>query len=381
MPDSFKLTQESQLFLQDAIKQINSLSPDFVLFGGDQVDLVGDDEVNWQLFIDIAQSLNCPWSFILGERDVSGPVPVDKLRTYGRDWKGKGLEGDKTYWSQDLIPGVHLIGLDTSRANSSTGDLSAEQLTWLEQDLEACRRGIVIVASHHPLLPPAPYDGGPPWDDYIVPQGATAREILNKSPYVRLAVSGHVYVSKIEREKDIWYVSSPALDVFPCAFRFFRVGSDGIIVETYQIDFPALVKKARNCLASSTLAFHYNSSHPATFLDVAEGTREDQNAQLPFARNRGIEAIKRRNPPKQEAPKPEKKKRRSFFKRNKGEESKPAQDASARSPGGKGEQLKPSGEKPENLKHPAGDRSNDEAIPQDGAKTDTPESIETPAKE
>jgi hypothetical protein len=302
LPDSYKLTQESQLFLQDAVKQLNHLNLDFVLFGGDQVDLVGEDEVNWQLFIDIVQGLNCPWSFILGERDVSGSIAVDKLKTYGRDWKGKGLSGNQPYWSQDIVSGVHLIGLDTSVPNSEMGELSAEQLAWLQDDLNQHKRQFVIVASHHPLLPPDPYDGGPPWDDYLVPQAATAREILASSPYVRLALSGHIYANKIQRERDIWYLSCPSLDVFPCSFKVLHVDADGTTVETYQIDYPALVKKARSTLASSNIALHYNRAHPAAFLEVAEGSREDQNGRLPFASGRSIEAIKRRNPVKQEAP-------------------------------------------------------------------------------
>jgi len=302
VPDSFKLTQESQLFLQNAVKQINALNPDFVIFGGDQVDCVGEEEANWQLFIDIVQSLKCPWFFILGERDVWGERPIDKLKTYGRDWKGKGLVGDKSYWSQDVLPKVHLIGLDTSLASSTVGELSSEQLSWLQQDLDGHNQDFIIVTSHHPLLPPAPFDGGPPWDDYVVRQGANAREILNSSNGVRLALSGHVYTSKIEREKDIWYVSCPGLDVFPCAFRYFLVDQHGITVETYQIDYPALVKKARNSLASSTLAFHYDSQRPNSFLDIAQGTREDQNARLPLLSGQPLEAIKRRNLPTSEPP-------------------------------------------------------------------------------
>jgi Icc protein len=301
--DTYKLTQESQLFLQDAVKQLNHLNLDFVLFGGDQVDLVGEDEANWQLFIDIVQSLNCPWAFILGERDVSGTIPVDKLKTYGRDWKGKGLTGNQPYWSQDILSGVHLIGLDTSVANSEMGELSSEQLAWLQEDLNQHKRQFVIVASHHPLLPPDPYDGGPPWDDFLVPQAASAREILNSSPYVRLAISGHIYADKVQREKDIWYLSCPSLDVYPCAFKVFHVDAQAVTVATYQVDYPALVKKARLALAASTIAFHYNRAHSAAFLEVAEGAREEQNARLPFASGQSIEPAKRRNPVKQEAPK------------------------------------------------------------------------------
>ena len=73
MPDSFRLLQESQLFLQDAVKGLNRDKLDFVLFGGDNIEFPGKDDENWQLFIDIAQSLSCPWNFVLGEQDVSGP--------------------------------------------------------------------------------------------------------------------------------------------------------------------------------------------------------------------------------------------------------------------------------------------------------------------
>jgi len=280
LPDSYRLTQESQLFLQDAVKQINSLGVDFVIFGGDQVEHPGEDEKNWQLFIDIAQGLNCPWQFVLGETDVSGISAVDKLRTYGRDWKGRGLAGDKPYWSMDILPNVHVVGLDTSRANSTEGFVSTEQLTWLQEDLKNARNRFVFVVSHHPLLPPAPFDSGPPWDEYLVPQAPNVREVLNTSTDVKLAISGHVNITKIEREKNIWYVSSPSLVVYPCAFRVFRINSDHIDVETFGINYPALIKKARANLAVSRLAYNYNSSKPVTFLDIAYGDKLDNDATL-----------------------------------------------------------------------------------------------------
>jgi len=283
VPDSFKLTQESQLFLQNAIKQINELGVDFVVFGGDQVETPGNDDKNWNLFLDIAQGLSMPWYFVLGERDVSGIVPADKIKTYGPDWKRRDLKADLSYWSFDYSPGVHLIGLDTSKANSDEGVLAQEQLTWLQSDLNDSKNKFTIVFSHHPLLAPQPFDSGPPWDRYLVPQGASAREILNSSNGVRLVVNGHIHTSKIQRERDIWYVSSPSLDVYPCEFRTFRINPENIEVESYQVDYPALVKKAKSELATSRMAFDYSSGRPATFLSIADGEHLDQIACLPIA--------------------------------------------------------------------------------------------------
>ncbi len=232
--DSYEMLQESQLFLQDVVKTLNSEKLDFVIFGGDQVETPGKDDSNWQLFLDVVQSLTPPWTFVLGEKDVSGPRVVDKMKMYGGDWTSKGIKTEKPYWSQTPLQGVHLIGLDTSRANVPTGDISNEQLAWLKADLVKNTKKFTIVFSHHPLLPPPPFDGGPPWDDWILPQGPNVREILGSSHYVRLALSGHVHMSKIQQERDIWYVSNPSLGAFPCAFRIFHVTADDVTIETYQ---------------------------------------------------------------------------------------------------------------------------------------------------
>ncbi len=279
MPDSYKLLQESQLFLQDAIKGLNRDKLDFVLFGGDNVEVPGKDEENWQLFVDTAQSLNCPWNFVIGEQDVSGPVAVNKMDLYGGDWKGKGMTSGHPYWSYDPATNVHVVGLDTTQSNSSIGIISESQLSWFKGDLGDNRNKFTIVLSHHPLLPPNPFDSGGVWDDYICPQGPSAREILGSHPDVRLALSGHVHVNQIQQEKDVWYVSSPSLAVYPCAYRIFRVTPQSVTVETYQVSFPALVKKARKQVESWSLPYKYNSK-VQPFCELLEGAKEDQNVRL-----------------------------------------------------------------------------------------------------
>ena len=321
-PDSYKMLQESQLFLQDVVKSLNDKNVAFTIFGGDNVEGPGRDDTNWQLFIDVVQSLNSPWNFVLGETDVSGIAPVDKMRTYGPDWKGKGIESKKSYWSQDPLSGVHMIGLDTSRANLNTGDFGRAQAEWLKEDLQLHQRRFTMVFSHHPLLPPSPYDSGPPWDDYIVPNGDNAREIFATSKYVRLVVNGHVHVSKVQQENNIWYVSSPSLAVYPCAYRLFHVAPDAITIETYHVSFPALIKKAKNAFISCALAYKYSSSKPASFALLAEGSRLDSEVSLPLVPGKPIQTIEKK---KQAKPKKEKPKKTDSKK-----EKKPAQESKSK---------------------------------------------------
>lgn len=283
LPDSLKLLQESQLFLQDVVKSINEQKVDFVIFCGDQVEGPGRDETFWQLFIDIMAPLNCPWYFVLGECDVSGPPAVERMVTYGPDFKGKGLTSGNSYWSTDPVPGVHLIGLDTAKANSETGELSSAQMNWLKQDLNSNKGKLTIVVSHHPLLAPPPYDGGPPFEEYTVVQGASAREILGACLDVRLAISGHVPINKIQRERNIWYVSCPPVDIYPCEYKLFHVDPQGITVETLGVRYEALVKKAKKVMVNSRLAFQYSNHKPDTFLKLAEGNELDRAAFLSLA--------------------------------------------------------------------------------------------------
>lgn len=294
-PDSsFKMLQESQLFLQESIKAINSLKPDFVIFGGDQVEGPGKDDKNWQLFIDLAQGLHCPWYFVLGESDTIAKPPADKMKTFGLDWKGRGNIGTTPYWSADPMPGLHLIGLDTSISNTSAGELDEDQLKWLKSDLTANRGKFTIVVSHHPLLAPPPYDGGSPWDEYVLPNGADAREVLATSPDVRMVLSGHLYLNKIQLENNVFHISNAGLNVYPCQYKYFSVNKTGIMMQSFEVPFPALIKKANKALAASSLSSKYNRQKSDAILALCEGEEQDQNAFMSLGSNKTVRALSKK---------------------------------------------------------------------------------------
>lgn len=280
-PDSgYKLLQESQLFLQESIKAINGLNPDFVIFGGDQVEQPGINDANWQLFVDLVQGLNAPWSFVLGEQDASGRIIPDKMRCYGPDWKGKGITTNTSYWSLSPVANVLFIGLDSSVPNSNTGEIGHTQLDWLKAELEANKGKFTIIFCHHPLLPPPPYDGGPPWDEFILSNGADVREIIGVYEDVKMVVNGHLYLNKVQQERHIYHVSCAAMDIYPCQFKLFKVSPDSISMESITVNFPALVKKGYKSMVSSNLAFKYDQRRPNRIIDLVEGSKEDQNCTL-----------------------------------------------------------------------------------------------------
>lgn len=281
-PDSHILYHESQIFLQEAVKNINQLDVDFVIFGGDQVETPGKSDENWNLFIDVVQNLNCPWNFILGDRDIGGIKIVDKMRTFGVDWKGKGIDNPFPWWSTNPAPNVHLVGLDTSKNGSKKGFVPQEQLVWLKDDLARNFSKFTIVFSHHPIFSPPPFDGASPWSNYALEEAGAVKEVLAGSPYVKLCLSGHVLVNKLSREGGIYFVSSSGLTSYPCTFKVFRVNPDDIFMETYQIGFKSLVQKSEDALKQSNLAYYYDKSKPKQYLKVAEGSKVDWDAELPL---------------------------------------------------------------------------------------------------
>lgn len=280
--DTYYLYNESQLFLQDAVKTINSLNLDFVVFVGDMIESPGKDEANWNLFIDIMQTLNCRWDFVLGECDITSSSEQEKMRMFGPDWKGRDFDITAPYWSYNLADNVHLVGLDTSKYNSKSGFVSDEQLQWLKKDLATHASQFTIVFSHHPTLPPSPYDGGPPFSDYDITNGASVREILAGSSDVKLVISGHVSVNAIQKESSIFYASCPSLIAYPCAFKVFRVNNNEIRMETHNISYKALVKKAEKALLESSFAYSYHKKNPHDFIKLCEGTPIDKDSVLPL---------------------------------------------------------------------------------------------------
>jgi hypothetical protein len=137
---------------------------------------------------------------------------------------------------------------------------------------------------------------------------ASVREVLAGSPYVRLALSGHIPVNATLKEGNIYYLSCPSLVAYPCAFKVFRVGNDEIEVETHQVTYNALVKKAEKALLESTFAHHYNNSAPREFVTLCRGEKEDNHAVLPLYGGMTPRALK---PQKQDKKKKDKRDKKS----------------------------------------------------------------------
>jgi Icc protein len=134
--------------LQAAISKINAMpvTPSFILHTGDLTHLAQAEE-----FDILEQSLKSAHAekifYVPGEHDVlngNNKIYMDRF--------GKGTQGDG--WYSFDYNGVHFIGLVNvvNTAEGGLGVLGAEQLVWLEKDLQPLTSSTpIVVFAHIPL--------------------------------------------------------------------------------------------------------------------------------------------------------------------------------------------------------------------------------------
>jgi 3',5'-cyclic AMP phosphodiesterase CpdA len=271
----------------DTLRQLGRLPQlAFVLFGGDQVHAGPNDRASLFVFQQWTTQLDVPWYALLGNMEVS-PVPgATKLSKadYLLAWRGRGLSPGRTSWAVDAAKGVRLIGFDVTVAGKPYGEATPEGLRWLEGELRASRdRKLVIIATHQLLLPTTPADRTPAWSLWMVRNHADVRDLLEGFPNVRLVISGHHHVSKVETVNNITYVADPAIVTYPCAFRLFTVTREGIHLKNIGLEERGIVNRARDLLAADPYARIYDPADPQSVLAYSVGLAEqDRETTIPL---------------------------------------------------------------------------------------------------
>ena len=168
----------------------------------------------------------------------------------------------------DLGTRLRVIVLDLVRRDGGSGGLvSADQPAWLERQLRAAGDRWVIAVSHQPL---ASSDGG-----------GLRLELLDASPRVVAALSGHTHRNQIEPRHTAaggyWLISTASLIDYPQQARAVRVlesAGGGIAIQTWMLDHTFL-----GPLGGTARELSYidaQGGRPGGF----EGTRLDRNVTL-----------------------------------------------------------------------------------------------------
>jgi hypothetical protein len=134
--------------MPQAFREINQLSPDFVISVGDLIDGYGDKPATiqqlWKEFDDEVATLKSPFVYVPGNHDIWNATSrgIYKAR-YGSTYRSFNYRG------------LHFITLDTEELDERgepTERLSGKQLEWLREDLAPSRGARqTLIFMHRPI--------------------------------------------------------------------------------------------------------------------------------------------------------------------------------------------------------------------------------------
>ena len=279
--------------LDAAVAGINAAGPrDAVLVTGDLIDngtLAELDDVATRL-----DRLQAPWYGIPGNHDIAhppNPALLDRRSFYERlaatpgrasAYAGAAHRGS---WTTLLRPGVRLIALDSNVPGDWGGRLSDTQLGWLDGALAAATESLIVLIIHHPLHEAfggwaQPAFAGQDWNKFFCANRAAVNAILDRSPQVRLVLSGHDHVNSHLAREGRLHLSAPGLGSYPLAYRLIEVdGHDDEWTVTWQtVQVPDLDtrRRAEDQLAATELARAYCPANPRRLASVFAGGPDDQ---------------------------------------------------------------------------------------------------------
>lgn len=218
----YKLLKDSGNLFDDAIEQVNETTGiSFVMFGGDLVDRAKESELIG--FLEHTRKINVPWYFTFGNHDsmLGGHLTPTRYLTNVKKYNS-AFKFDKTYYSFTPKAGFKVIVLDSIIRDrlTSNGQISKEQLEWLDKELSSAQKQIVLIFLHVPI-----------WEPIAEPN----HRLLNSSEVINLiskyknpiaVFQGHYHVSKIKQMNNLLFVSTPSLASYPNAFREIKITND-----------------------------------------------------------------------------------------------------------------------------------------------------------
>lgn len=207
---------------QQVFEQLQGDRPDFLLLTGD----LSQDE-SWESYERLRgwiTDFGVPAAWVPGNHDE--PDRLAQVCSAAPFQTDRHLQ----------LGGWSLLLLDSQLRGEVHGEVAADQLDWLAQELAQTGDRPVLIGLHHPPLPT-----GTPWLDTInVRNWPEVQECLRTCPNVKLVVFGHIHQDFLAEDAGITYLGTPstnvqfavgtpdfAIDAQPPGWRWLELWPDG----------------------------------------------------------------------------------------------------------------------------------------------------------
>jgi 3',5'-cyclic AMP phosphodiesterase CpdA len=210
---------------QMAIDEVNDLAPDFVITGGDLImDALAQPYSRadrlYELFASLSQGFQMPVYHTIGNHELFGIHPGSGVSP-DDPYYGKALYQDRIgslYYSFDH-KGWHFILLDSIQPVEEDGvyqgEIDADQMNWIRQDLERVDPSTPIcVSTHIPFVTvfnQMQSDNLTPLNERLVVRNSHSVLSLFENHNLKLVLQGHLHIVEEIRYKNVSFITGGAV--------------------------------------------------------------------------------------------------------------------------------------------------------------------------
>ncbi|MFQ5686277.1 MAG: DUF1566 domain-containing protein, partial [Candidatus Scalindua sp.] len=283
------LKGESFNIFRDIIDQITGMDDiDFILFGGDNINNTDPGTKGFDEFMNIVSGVKVPYFAQFGNRE-SSPIPPGialSKEQYAEKMKGHGLDTGSYSWSVSPVPGLRILGLDTSIIDHDNGEIPQAELEWFKEEIAEYPHDIIVTLSHHLLLPTWGNRDIPKWKKkYLLNNYQEVNTVLESASQIKMCLTGHHHVSKIQTVNGLHYIASPATVQYPHAFRTITINDNEAKLQFHQVRDQGIIKIGKKYLLTSKNAEEYAGGKADDILAYCHGGESDNNVVLKLRRS------------------------------------------------------------------------------------------------
>ncbi|MGK7939318.1 MAG: metallophosphoesterase [Crocosphaera sp.] len=223
----FHLVEVSILTLEKVLNDLEQLNLDFLLLPGD---LTQDGEPeNHDWLQQRLKSLSCPVFVVPGNHDVPSLLRTPKtigLEDFPSYYGNCGYDSQKLYYTQEILPGVRIIGLNSNQFNQEgkqLGCLDEQQLTWLENLLPQVKDELLLVMIHHNVIEHLPGQATHELGKRYMLDNASLLLKMLEPVKAKLILTGHLHVQDIAYHQGIYEITTGSLVSYPHPYRLIEV--------------------------------------------------------------------------------------------------------------------------------------------------------------
>ncbi|MBC1215002.1 metallophosphoesterase [Trichormus variabilis ARAD] len=268
-PSRFHLVEVGIPAFENAINHLTKLNLDFLLLPGDLTQHGEPENHRW--LEERLSKLPFPTYVVPGNHDV--PVVMANEQSiacadFPQYYRQFGYDNtDQLYYTQQLLPGVRLIGLNSNFFNEQgqqMGRLDAQQFQWLEEVLAAAVDELVLVMVHHNVVEHLPHQSRHPMASRYMLENAPELVRLLQRYGVKLVFTGHLHVQDVACAEGVYDITTGSLVSYPHPYRVLEFHRDQQGQEWLQIlshrvesvpEFPNLQQLSRDWMGDRSFPF------------------------------------------------------------------------------------------------------------------------------